>query len=80
VLADRGLDQLGNVTVAQGQPLAIRATSGATLKNKRMRDRPSPLRAYRLPFGLSFRMMRPASTRVARCRRNVVGAMNASEG
>ena len=36
---------------------------------------PRPLRANRLPFGLSRRMMRPQSTRAARCRRSVAGAM-----
>ena len=36
---------------------------------------PCPLRAKRLPFGLSRRMMRPQSTSAARCRRSVAGAM-----
>ena len=36
---------------------------------------PCPLRAKRLPFGLSRRMMRPQSTRAARCRRSVAAAI-----
>ena len=34
---------------------------------------PRPLRAKRLPFGLSRRMMRPQSTKAAKCRRSVAG-------
>ena len=36
---------------------------------------PCPFRAKRLPFGESRRMISPASTRQARCRRSVAGAM-----
>ena len=55
---------------------AARATSGMRSKPKASSIvPPCPLLAKRLPFGESRRMISPASTRQARCRRSVAGAM-----
>ena len=61
---------------AQASNSSARATSGLRSKPKAISMAPPcPLRAKRLPFGLSRRMMRPQSTRAARCRRSVAGAI-----
>src|SRR5277367_6309325 len=61
---------------AQASNSSARTTSGPRSKpNAVSIAPPCPLRAKRLPFGLSRRMTRPQSTSAARCRRSVAGAM-----
>ena len=61
---------------AQASNSSARATKGLSSKpNAISTVPPRPLRAKRLPFGLSRRMTRPQSTKAAKCRRSVAGAM-----
>ena len=61
---------------AEASNSSARATSGLRSKpNAVSIAPPCPLRAKRLPFGLSRRITSPQSTSAARCRRSVAGAM-----